>query len=71
MLDGRESEEGFCRAQPTLSGFSLVQVWSDSVSNRERTPAASPETDTSASVYGMAGRREGAGSELSKSFGCF
>lgn len=48
-------------------GFSLIPVWSDS--DRQRTPAPSPEADMSASVEGMAGRREGAGSELWKSFG--
>lgn len=31
------------------SGFRLVQVRSDSVSDRERTPAPSPEADISAS----------------------
>lgn len=73
MLDGRvEGRLSPCSGRPVAhlcvkeSGSSLVQVWSDPVSDRERTPAPSPEADISASAEGMAGRREGAASERSK-----
>lgn len=39
-------------------GFSLVQVWSGSVSGRGRTPASSPEAHIFASVLGH-GEEEG------------